>query len=249
MKTARLIEKYFHLLNEQEPLVSDELIDQDTEQEAAAEEPKEERAPKPVDKRKQSLTIALALAFIFDPTRYNQDPSKKQFIESRIKTIQENTGLTIPEIIDSIGDIVCLDTNLCEKFRKYFPDIKTSINFESKTETFISRILLTLEQELDATEPQVETKQDAGETKSKQPVLQLSTGPALNLDEIFPLYRDLLVTSVEHAPESDELFMVDQAVNEFIDVDPDRVVEIIKNILRITPAVDDNDVENALSES
>jgi hypothetical protein len=243
MKTQQLFNRVFNLLNEQEPGAEPSNV-----QPPVAPVSTEEPADVEVDERERSLALALALAFIFNPERTKQE----MLIKSQVDKINNSAGITIPEIIDTLGEIVCLDINLCRRFREAFPGNNTALKKESKTIQLLNKYKLLFEQDLDATEPQSTAQPDDTAGEAQDGNTPVDTTPEekteLSLDEIFPLYRDLLTKAVLYVPTDDELFMVDQVVKQFSDSDPLRVIETVKNILRLAEEGSDDNLEQDLSE-
>jgi hypothetical protein len=243
MKTQKLINKTLRLLREQEPGA-----EPSNAQPPAAPVPTEGPADVEVDEREKSLALALALAFIFNPARTKQE----MLIKTQTDKINSSANITIPEIIDTLGEIVCLDINLCRRFREAFPGNNTALKKESKTIQLLNKYKLLFEQDLDATEPQSTAQTDDTAGEAQDDGTQNNNTPEekteLSLDEIFPLYRDLLTKAVLYVPTDDELFMVNQVVKQFADSDPLRVIETVKNILRLAEEGSDDSLEQDLSE-
>jgi len=72
-------------------------------------------------------------------------------------------------------------------------------------------------------------------------------GNKLNLAEIFPLYKELIIKALMHVPTEEELMIVKPIVNEFADSDPEKIVEAIQNIL--SQSLEDKEVEDNLSNA
>lgn len=230
-KTDKLFERYFQLLNEQEP---------EPVADPAAEQPAPPTGGPVIDENQKYMIKVLTHAFIFNPTLFSKDVQTR--ISNDIKRISKSVNVPIAKTVEEITSIICMDNSLCRDL-KGDQKLKT----ESKTLKLINKILVLLEQPADATEPQAE---DAAATEQEvvpQPEPQSETEPSqLSLEEIFPLYRELIMKALAHTPTDDELMMLKPVVDEFADVDPTKIENFISKTLN--QSLQDNELEDNLSE-
>jgi hypothetical protein len=113
----------------------------------------------------------------------------------------------------------------------------------------ISKYNRLIEQARDATEPQAD-KGEVSSTKAPQTSTQVAAQNGseykLNLTEIFPLYKELILKSLRHVPTEEELMILKPIVNEFADVDPEKIVSTIQDLLTQSS---DNEIEGVLSNA
>jgi hypothetical protein len=237
-KTDKLFERYFQLLNEQEPAPeADPAVDP-----AAAEQPAPPVEEPALDENQKYLIKVLTHAFIFNPTLFSRDVQAK--ISNDIKRISKSVNVPIAKTVEEITNIICMDNSLCRDL-KGDQKLKT----ESKTLRLINKMLVLLEQPADATEPQAEDaapeEQGAAPQAEQQPEVEKPKSE-LSLEEIFPLYRELIMKALAHTPSDEELMMLKPVVDEFADVDPTKIETFIAKTLN--QSLQDNELEDNLSE-
>jgi hypothetical protein len=233
-KTDRLFERYFQLLNEQEP---DPAADP-----AATEQPAPPVEEPAIDENQKYMIKVLTHAFIFNPTLFSKDIQIK--ISNDIARISKSVNVPIAKTVEEITNIICIDNSLCRDLKAGNQGLKT----ESKTLKLINKMLFLLEQPADATEPQAE---DAAPEEQVAPQPEQQPEPEkvkseLSLEEIFPLYRELILKALAHTPTDDELMMLKPVVDEFTDVDPTKIETFISKTLN--QSLQDNELEDNLSE-
>jgi hypothetical protein len=219
-KTLQLISKYFSLLAEQVP------------QEAApAADPSQlppQEQPTPVtnepvvsniDKNERYVIKILTNAFIFNPNKFVEDKQKYKYIFNKIDSIEKMVNVPVSKIVREIKKIIALDK---------------SLRIESKTLKIINKYIFLLEQPADATEPQdaIQPSQSGISPKAEKGNASEDDNN-LNLAEIFPLYQELILKALRHSPSEDELMIVKPIVNNFANVDPEKIVEAIQGILKL----------------
>jgi hypothetical protein len=230
-KTDKLFERYFQLLNEQEP---------DPVADPAAEQPAPPVDGSVIDENQKYMIKVLTHAFIFNPTLFSKDVQTR--ISNDIKRISKSVNVPIAKTVEEITSIICMDNSLCRDL-KGDQKLKT----ESKTLKLINKILVLLEQPADATEPQAEDAAATEQEVAPQPEPQPEAEPSqLSLEEIFPLYRELIMKALAHTPTDDELMMLKPVVDEFADVDPTKIENFISKTLN--QSLQDNELEDNLSE-
>lgn len=236
-KTLKIISNYFRLLNEQgeeeQPNASqDPAATPDT-----APVPEEPAVPE-VSEGERTLIKILINAFLFNPKLFSPDEQEK--INDDIDRISKSLNRPVPAVVDDIKKLISKDSSLkLEKNSKFLSAYK-------------KYTLLLREQDLDATEPNVskETrdKQAADpETKNNNQQVEIKQPDQLELQEIFPMYKELIIRALKHVPTSDD-FVVKSAVSEFMENDPEKVVELIKKILDQSPEEEDNKLEDDLAD-
>ena len=220
--TLKLISKCWKLLEEQVPeqVVKQSSVDQSTPLSSESTG---------LDENEKYIIKILTNAFIFNPTLF--DKSKQKFIFNKIDQIKGMVNVPVSRIVDEIKKIISIDR---------------SLKVESKTLNLIKKYLVLFEQPADATEPQQQkttTNVSSNETQGK-----VNDGTnELNLAEIFPLYKELILKALRHAPTEEELMIVKPVVNEFADSDPEKIVEAIQGIL--SQSLEDKEVEDNLSNA
>jgi len=230
-KTDKLFERYFQLLNEQEP---------EPVADPAAEQPAPPTGGPVIDENQKYMIKVLTHAFIFNPTLFSKDVQTR--ISNDIKRISKSVNVPIAKTVEEITSIICMDNSLCRDL-KGDQKLKT----ESKTLKLINKILVLLEQPADATEPQAEDAAATEQEVAPQPEPQPEAKPSqLSLEEIFPLYRELIMKALAHTPTDDELMMLKPVVDEFTDVDPTKIENFISKTLN--QSLQDNELEDNLSE-
>jgi len=232
-KTDKLFERYFQLLNEQEP---------EPVADPAAEQPAPPVDGPVIDENQKYMIKVLTHAFIFNPTLFSKDVQIR--ISNDIKRISKSVNVPIAKTVEEITSIICMDNSLCRDL-KGDQKLKT----ESKTLKLINKILVLLEQPADATEPQAEDAAATEQEVAPQPEPQPEAEPPksqLSLEEIFPLYRELIMKALAHTPTDDELMMLKPVVDEFTDVDPTKIENFISKTLN--QSLQDNELEDNLSE-
>ena len=216
MKTDQLFKKYYRILNEQEPATDA----------APPEAPPAEMAPppeaaptepviKPMDTNEKIVIKILTNAFIFDKTRF--DENKRKYIDNKLVEIQNAINVPVAGIIDEIKKIINLDK---------------SLHIESKTLKLLSKYNLMLEQPADATEPQPGT--ETGKPTGDQPTAPTEVINSLNLAEIFPEYKELIIEALNHVPDPEEIITLRTVVREFGETDPEKIVIAIKDLLNLS---------------
>jgi hypothetical protein len=230
-KTLQLISKYFSLLGEQAP--EGDL--------AAGIEPATATASAPpaepqvqvsnINENEKYIIKILTNAFIFNPTLFNKQ--KQKYIFNKIDQIKRMVNVPVARIVDEVKSVIAIDR---------------SLKVESKTLSLLAKYMLLIEQPADATEPQADTQptQNSSTSQSQEKIID-GEGNNLNLAEIFPLYKELILKALKHAPTDDELMIIKPVVNEFADSDPEKIVETIQNIL--SQSLEDKEVEDNLSNA
>ena len=223
-KTLQLISRYYKLLGEQAP---EEQIDAGAPGQATPVQPKQ---PTTLDENEKYVIKILTNSFIFNPTLF--DKEKQKYVFNKIDQIKGMVNVPVAKIVNEIKKVIAIDK---------------SLRIESKTLSLLNKFTLLMEQPADATEPQTDTPLvTKGEVP--QPVSSnLNKNGGLNLAEIFPLYKELILKALRHAPTDDELMIIKPVVNEFADSDPEKIVETIQNIL--SQSLEDKEVEDNLSNA
>jgi hypothetical protein len=223
-KTLQLISRYYKLLGEQAP---EEQIDAGAPGQATPVQPKQ---PTTLDENEKYVIKILTNSFIFNPTLF--DKEKQKYVFNKIDQIKGMVNVPVAKIVNEIKKVIAIDK---------------SLRIESKTLSLLNKFTLLMEQPADATEPQTDTPLvTKGEVP--QPVSSnLNKNVGLNLAEIFPLYKELILKALRHAPTDDELMIIKPVVNEFADSDPEKIVETIQNIL--SQSLEDKEVEDNLSNA
>ena len=224
MKTNQLFKKYYRILNEQEPAVPPTEAPAADQPVAATPEPE---TPQLQANEKYVIKI-LTNAFIFNPKLF--DSNKRNFIANKIEDIKRMINVPVARVVEEIKSVLNLDH---------------SLRIESKTLSLIAKYLLIIEQPADATEPQANNN-----TPTDQPTdaadSTSNTSNDLNLAEIFPLYKELILQSLSHSPTEEELMILKPIVNEFADSDPEKIVITIKDLLN---QESDRDLETNLANA
>jgi hypothetical protein len=142
-------------------------------------------------------------------------------------------NVPVAKIVDEVKNVIAIDK---------------SLKVESKTLSLLDKYMLLIEQPADATEPLADTQptQNSSTSQSQEKIID-GEGNNLNLAEIFPLYKELILKALKHAPTDDELMIIKPVVNEFADSDPEKIVETIQNIL--SQSLEDKEVEDNLSNA
>jgi hypothetical protein len=227
IKTNKLFSKYLRLFNEQEPGQPETADNQ--QQETPPVEPSEPTST--LSENEKYVIKILTNAFIFNPTLF--DRNKQQYIFNKIENIKKTVNVPVSKVVDEVKKIISLDN---------------SLRVESKTSSLINRMYTLLEQPADATEPQPgtvsSTNTSAAATNTDS---GLNVQNKLNLTEIFPLYKELILKALSHVPSEEELMIIKPVVNEFGDSDPEKIVETIQNIL--SQSLEDKEVEDTLSNA
>lgn len=220
MKTLNLINKYLRLLGEQD-------LDADSQINANNLE-----ANKGLDENEKYVIKILTNAFIFNPKLF--DLQKQKYISIKIDEISRMVNVPISRLIDDLKKIIALDR---------------SLKVESKTLSLLNRYMLLAEQPADATEPQADSESEDLKSLSRQADKEQAKGEGnnLNLEEIFPLYKELIIKALRHTPTEEELMIIRPIVNEFADTDPEKIVEAIQNML--SQSLEDKEVQDNLSNA
>jgi hypothetical protein len=231
-KTNKIFNKYFSLISEQpeNPQQSQEDISGAV---TPPTPPVEQEAPvEQMDENERYIIKILTNSFIFNPSLF--DANKKKYIVNKIDTLSKSINTPVPTVVNEIKKILALDN---------------SLRVESKTLSLISKYNRLIEQARDATEPQAD-KGEVSSTKAPQTSTQVAAQNGseykLNLTEIFPLYKELILKSLRHVPTEEELMILKPIVNEFADVDPEKIVSTIQDLLTQSS---DNEIEGVLSNA
>lgn len=161
-----------------------------------------------VPENEKHIIDILTNSFIFNPTLF--DSQTQKVISQKVNQIKRSVNVSAPTIINQIKNIIGLDS---------------SLRMESKTEALINGYLRALYEQKDATEPQVDTASKATEPQ------QNTTQPGLNFNEIFPLYKEILLKALVHVPTDEELMMLRTVVSELGENDPLKIVTTIQKLL------------------
>ena len=223
-KTNNLFAKYLRLFTEQEPGVPPA---EEPAQDTPPPAPPAPEAADSLDENEKYVIKILTNAFIFNPKLF--DRNKQQYIFNKIENIKRTINVPVAKIIDEVKKIIGLDT---------------SLRVESKTLQQIKKCYMFLEQPADATEPQ--TGQPTGEA-GQAPAEETGALNKLNLAEIFPLYKELILKALSHVPSEEELMIIKPIVNEFADSDPEKIVDAIQSIL--SQSLEDKEVQDSLSNA
>jgi hypothetical protein len=217
MKTISLINNYLKLLGEQDI----EQLDNNQGQ-----------FDSNIDENEKYVIKILTNAFIFNPKLF--DLQKQKYISTKIDEISRMVNVPISRLIDELKKIIALDR---------------SLKVESKTLNLLNRYMVLAEQPADATEPQSDNESEDLENISKQADKEQSKGEGnnLNLEEIFPLYKELIIKALRHTPTEEELMIIRPIVNEFADTDSEKIVEAIQNML--SQSLEDKEVQDNLSNA
>ena len=142
-------------------------------------------------------------------------------------------NVPVSRVVDELKKIIAFDT---------------SLKVESKTIALLSKYIMLIEQPADATEIQPDDSTDELNLP-KQANIEQETGEGneLNLEEIFPLYKELIIKALKHTPTEDELMIIKPVVNQFADNDPEKIVEAIQNML--SRSLEDKEVQDNLSNA
>ena len=219
-KTLKIISKYYKLLGEQTP-----------EEQLGAETPAAPQQANNLSENEKYVIKILTNAFIFNPNLF--DKSKQKYIFGKIDQIKKMVNVPVAKIVDEIKKIIAIDR---------------SLKVESKTLSLLNKYMVLMEQPADATEPQGSAQPSPEGAPNQSTETKLNgEGNKLNLAEIFPLYKELIIKALMHVPTEEELMIVKPIVNEFADSDPEKIVEAIQNIL--SQSLEDKEVEDNLSNA
>lgn len=194
------------------------LYEQDEQEPQQA--PEQEPPANPVDEVDENTKYIIKLltnAFIFNPNSF--DESTRNRILKDIESLKQSINQPVASVVDKIKRILAYDKSLV---------------VESLTISLINRFL--------------EQVEDATEAPPAEPEAQLAPKPSVNklqLQEVFPRYRDLIVRSLTHEPTDEELSILTTVVDEFADIDPERILVTIQKLLDQTQG--DQEVEKGLS--
>jgi hypothetical protein len=230
-KTNKLFAKYLKVLEEQAP-EGDPVAGIEPASAAASAPPAEpQEQVGNIDENEKYIIKILTNAFIFNPTLF--DKQKQKYIFNKIDQIKRMVNVPVAKIVDEVKNVIAIDK---------------SLKVESKTLSLLDKYMLLIEQPADATEPQADTQptQNSSTSQSQEKIID-GEGNNLNLAEIFPLYKELILKALKHAPTDDELMIIKPVVNEFADSDPEKIVETIQNIL--SQSLEDKEVEDNLSNA
>ena len=223
-KTNKLLSKYLHLYKEQVP--GEEVGDQSEDIQPDILSPDQG-----LSENEKYVIKILINAFIFSIKAFDKD--KQKYILNRINSINNMINVPLAKVIDEIKNIIALNY---------------SLKIESKTNKLLKKHFNLIEQSLDATEPQSD-KGDSNQLNVEPSVEQqeITKGDGLPLEEIFPLYRELILKSLKHTPTEDELMILKPIVRQFTKTDPEKIVITIKNLL--SQSTEDKEVEDNLSNA
>lgn len=184
-----------------------------------------------IDENEKYIIKILTNAFIFNPALF--DNQKQKYIYNKIDNISRMINVPVSKVVDELKKIIAFDT---------------SLKVESKTNALLSKYIMLIEQPADATEPQSdETNNDLNLAKQANKEQEAGEGNKLNLEEIFPLYKELIIKALKHTPTEEELMIIKPVVNEFADSDPEKIVEAIQNML--SQSLEDKEVQDNLSNA
>lgn len=234
-KTLNLFERYLSLFNEQTPMEDQaqpatQGNEAPPEPAAPTEQPETESPGEALDENEKYVIKILTNAFIFNPKLF--DRNKQQYIFNSIENIRKMVNVPVAKVIDQVKNIISLDN---------------SLRVESKTVETIRRCYMFLEQPADATEPQANEPAAPTANAPTEAQPQKSGIDNLNLTEIFPLYKELILKSLSHTPSEEELMILKPVVREFGESDPEKIVDTIQNIL--SQSLEDKEVQDTLSNA
>lgn len=226
MKTQRLFNYFYSVFLEQTP--EENLDNVDNAEQMETPPPSNVGPSKPIDENEKYVIKILTNAFIFNPKMF--DKNKQVYIANKTDQISKMINVPVAKIVDEIKRVISLDS---------------SLRIESKTESLFYKYFMILEKEQDATEPQKDTTPSKSSQPPENQQPEKTEGNALNLAEIFPLYKELIIKALRHAPTEEELMIIKPIVSEFADVDPEKIVEAIQNIL--SQSLEDKEIRDDLS--
>ena len=183
-----------------------------------------------ISSNEKYLIKLLTNAFIFSPDKF--DKSKQEYILNKIKSINSLINVPISKVVDEIKSIVSMDY---------------SLRVESKTNALLKSYFNLVEQIADGTEPQPDSKEDIQLTNQQVPVEDNKDENKISLEEIFPLYKELMLKSLKHTPTEDELMILRPVADQFGEIDPQKIVTTIKNLL--SKSLEDKEVQDNLSNA
>lgn len=184
-----------------------------------------------IDENEKYVIKILTNAFIFNPALF--DNQKQKYIYNKVDQISRMVNVPVSRVVDEVKKIIAFDT---------------SLKVESKTNALLSKYIMLIEQPADATEPQPdETTDNLNFTAQAEKEQETGEGNNLNLEEIFPLYKELIIKALKHTPTEEELMIVKPVVSEFADSDPEKIVEAIQNML--SQSLEDKEVQDNLSNA
>ena len=219
-KTLKIISRYYKLLGEQE-------VDETQTAPAPAAAP----TTVGIGENEKYIIKILTNAFIFNPELF--DKPKQKYIYNRIDQISKMINVPISKVVDELKKIIAFDT---------------SLKVESKTIALLSKYKMLIEQPADATEVQPDDSTDEiNLTNQATKEQETGEGNELNLDEIFPLYKEPIIKALKHTPTEDELMIIKPVVNQFANSDPEKIVEAIQNML--SRSLEDKEVQDNLSNA
>lgn len=233
-KTNKLFEQYFKLLNEQEP------VEDPNAQAPAPEQPPTEPQNVVMPENQKYMIKVLTHAFIFNPTLFDQ--ATQQNIADKIQRLSKSVNVPIATTVTEIINIICLDNSLCRELKNRQPSLKK----ESKTINYINKLMVLLEQPADATEPQRDQQEQPTTPTEGEAPPPPAKKEELSLEEIFPMYKELILKALAHKPTDEELLMLKPVVDEFVEVDPSKIENFIAKTLN--QSLEDNELEDNLEE-
>ena len=227
-KTIKLFERYFKLLNEQEPGQDPSApAPEQPEQDAPPAQPETEADKVPSNEK--YIIKLLTNAFIFNPKIF--DKTKQNLIASKIKKIHGFVNVPISTVINEIKSVLAMDN---------------SLKVESRTNMLLRNLFNIMEEVADATEPQPDSASGV-QAPAQEPSTEKQSENKLSLEEIFPLYKELLLKALRHIPTEEELMILKPVANQFSEVDPLKIVEAIQNLL--SQSLEDKEVKDNLSNA
>jgi hypothetical protein len=183
-----------------------------------------------ISSNEKYLIKLLTNAFIFSPEKF--DKSKQGYISNKIKNINSLINVPISKVVDEIKSIISMDN---------------SLKVESKTNVLLNSYFNLVEQIADGTEPQPDSKEDIQLTNKQEPVEDEKEENSISLEEIFPLYKELMLKSLKHTPTEDELMILKPVADQFGEIDPLKIVTTIKNLL--SKSLEDKEIKDNLSNA
>lgn len=184
-----------------------------------------------INENEKYIIKILTNAFIFNPTLF--DNQKQKFIYNKVDEISRMVNVPVSKVVEELKKVIAFDT---------------SLKVESKTNALLSKYIMLIEQPADATEPQLDASSDDLDlTQQASREQETGEGNKLNLEEIFPLYKELIIKALKHTPTEEELMIIKPVVNEFADSDPEKIVEAIQNML--SQSLEDKEVQDNLSNA
>lgn len=169
-------------------------------------------APREVSSNEKYIIKILANALIFNPAKF---PDRRENIFKDIESLRRSPNQPISAIIRKIKNIISLDRSLV---------------IESDTDQLFKHYAELLERNsLDATEPQLDDEPSID--NSVEPAADPSIEVDVDLDEIFPLYQDMILNALSYEPSSRDLMMLRDVINGVGEDDPLNIVDTVQGIM------------------